>query len=137
MRLLYRCLYLRPPILWLRLGRNEITVDSLLAELEQAHALAVKNEQPSAMIAATMGKARLVGLLPNKHVLTDPDGRPPFTAAAESIGETTRWIRRTLGELRVEVHPGDDEPDDDEQLGDAGRGSLSRPAAPRGAGAQG
>lgn len=44
--------------------RNEITVDTLLDELEEARkaALAAETAQSSAAVSATMGKARLLGL---------------------------------------------------------------------------
>jgi phage terminase small subunit len=44
--------------------RNEVTVDSLIAELEEARtiALGLENPQTSAAINATMGKAKLTGL---------------------------------------------------------------------------
>lgn len=41
--------------------RNEVTVDSLLAELEEARQLALQEGQPSAMVSATMGKAKITG----------------------------------------------------------------------------
>lgn len=44
--------------------RHNVTVDSLIAELEEARqaALAAETPQSSAAVAATMGKAKLVGL---------------------------------------------------------------------------
>lgn len=44
--------------------RHNVTVDSLLAELEEARqkALSAETPQSSAAVAATMGKAKLVGL---------------------------------------------------------------------------
>ena len=44
--------------------RNEITVDTLLDELEEARkaALDADTAQSSAAVSATMGKARLLGL---------------------------------------------------------------------------
>jgi phage terminase small subunit len=43
--------------------RHVITVDDLIAELEEARIMAATGEksQPSAMVAATMGKAKLLG----------------------------------------------------------------------------
>lgn len=43
--------------------RHAITVDDLIAELEEARTLAAGGEkpQPSAMVSATMGKAKLLG----------------------------------------------------------------------------
>ena len=42
--------------------RNEVTVDSLMNELEDARQLAIETKSSSAMTAATLGKARLLGL---------------------------------------------------------------------------
>ena len=43
--------------------RHEISEDSLLEELEQARLAALENQQASAAVAATMGKAKLCGML--------------------------------------------------------------------------
>jgi pyruvoyl-dependent arginine decarboxylase (PvlArgDC) len=43
--------------------RNEVTEDSLIEELEQARLAALEAEQASAAVAATMGKAKVWGLL--------------------------------------------------------------------------
>lgn len=42
--------------------RNEITVDTLLDELEEARQLALDTESPAPAVSATMGKAKLLGL---------------------------------------------------------------------------
>lgn len=47
--------------------KAEVTVDSLMAELEQARQLALKEKQASAAVTATMGKGKLAGLLVEKH----------------------------------------------------------------------
>ncbi|EAS1798047.1 terminase small subunit [Salmonella enterica] len=56
--------------------RHNVTVDSLLAELEEARQKALSAEAPqsSAAVAATMGKAKLVGL--DKQIIdhTSSDG---------------------------------------------------------------
>jgi len=56
--------------------RHNVTVDSLLAELEEARQKALNAETPqsSAAVAATMGKAKLVGL--DKQIVdhTSSDG---------------------------------------------------------------
>lgn len=48
--------------------RNAITVDDLIKELEEARDAALKadNPQSSAAVAATMGKAKLLGMLVDK-----------------------------------------------------------------------
>lgn len=49
--------------------RHNVTVDSLLAELEEARTVAMTSEKPqsAAAVSATMGKARILGL--DKQVL--------------------------------------------------------------------
>ena len=48
--------------------RHEVTVDSLMEELEEARLMAIgaSNPQSAAAVAATMGKAKLAGLLVDK-----------------------------------------------------------------------
>ena len=53
--------------------RHSITVDSLTDELEKARKTAQEAGQASAMVAATMGKAKLHGLLTDKAEVTSPD----------------------------------------------------------------
>lgn len=61
---------LRKPII----KRHNVTVDSLIGELEEARQLALETEQTSAAVGATMGKAKLCGL--DKQVIdhTSSDG---------------------------------------------------------------
>lgn len=58
--------------------RHETTVDDILRELEEARALAAGGDkpQPAAMVAASMGKAKLLGMLTDKTELTGKDGGP-------------------------------------------------------------
>ena len=58
--------------------RHEITVDDLIRELEEARSIAMSGErqQPAAMVAASMGKAKLLGLLMDKTEVTGKDGGP-------------------------------------------------------------
>ena len=53
--------------------RHSITVDSLTDELEKARKTAQKAGQASAMVAATMGKAKLHGLLTDKAQISSPE----------------------------------------------------------------
>ena len=46
--------------------RHNVTIDSLTDELETARTIAVAEKQPSASVSATMGKAKLHGLLVDK-----------------------------------------------------------------------
>lgn len=56
--------------------RHEITVDDLLRELEEARIAASGGEKPqaAAMVAATLGKAKLLGMLTDKTELTGANG---------------------------------------------------------------
>lgn len=47
--------------------RHEITVDDLVAELEEARKLAFETEKAAAAVQATMGKAKLLGLVVDKQ----------------------------------------------------------------------
>ncbi|MCC4588748.1 terminase small subunit [Xanthomonas sp. NCPPB 1067] len=47
--------------------KAEVTVDSLMVELEQARRLALREKQASAAVTATMGKSKLAGLLVEKR----------------------------------------------------------------------
>jgi phage terminase small subunit len=53
--------------------RHSITVDSLTDELEKARKTAQEAGQASAMVAATMGKAKLHGLLTDKAQISSPE----------------------------------------------------------------
>ena len=53
--------------------RHSITIDSLTKELEQARKTAQEAGQASAMVAATMGKAKLHGLLTDKAQISSPE----------------------------------------------------------------
>lgn len=46
--------------------RHNVTIDTLTNELDQARDLAIEAKQPAAMTAATMGKAKLHGLITDK-----------------------------------------------------------------------
>lgn len=48
------------------LKKHEITMQTIAAELEEARQLAMRIEQPSPMVSASMGKAKLYGLITDK-----------------------------------------------------------------------
>ena len=70
---------LREPIL----KRHAITVDDLLAELEEARQLAIGTVSAAPAVAATMGKAKLLGY--DKQLID-------VTSKGESISAPTRII---------------------------------------------
>lgn len=74
--------------------RHNITVDTLLVELEEARKAAFEGERPqvSAAVAATMGKAKLLGLDKQVVELSGKDGGPidlSLKVVFENDGETS------------------------------------------------
>jgi hypothetical protein len=53
-----------------------VTIKSLTDELEEARAIAITEKQSSAAVAATMGKAKLHGLIIEKKQHSGPNGGP-------------------------------------------------------------
>jgi phage terminase small subunit len=56
--------------------RNNVTADDIVRELEEARKLAAEKGQATAMVAATMGKAKISGLLVDRAELTGKNGAP-------------------------------------------------------------
>ncbi len=69
--------------------RHDITVDDLIRELEEARKAALTTEKPqaAAMVAATLGKAKLLGLITDRQEHTGKDGGP-----IETVTRVTRTI---------------------------------------------
>lgn len=63
--------------------RHKITVDDLLAELDEARAMGKATGKAAPMVAATMGKAKLLGL--DKQV-EEADTRPVGKIEIEIVG---------------------------------------------------
>lgn len=61
---------LRKPIM----KRHNLTIDTILAELEEARQLAFQTDKAAAAVSASMGKAKLLGM--DKQIIehTSPDG---------------------------------------------------------------
>jgi len=56
------------------LERHNITVDTITTELDENRQVALEERAPAAAVQATMGKAKLHGLLVDKKELTTPQG---------------------------------------------------------------
>lgn len=69
--------------------RHEITVDSLLLELEEARkaALGAETPQAAAAVGATMGKAKLLGLDKKIVELTGKNGAPIETKSTVKVDQ--------------------------------------------------
>ena len=80
--------------------RAECTVASIIEELEEARGLARNIQQPSPMVAASMGKAKVAGLLVDKSEHTGKDGGPIETASA-SPRELARAVLSMLRDVET------------------------------------
>ena len=82
--------------------RHELTIDDLVAELEEARtaALSAENPQSSAAVSATMGKAKLLGLLVDKQEHTGANGTALIPSAKQM---TTDELKAELEALGVKL----------------------------------
>lgn len=62
----------------IHMNRHIVTVDSITAELEEARQLALTVQAPAPAVSASMGKAKLHGLVTDKAELTGKDGKDLF-----------------------------------------------------------
>lgn len=70
------------------------TVEELLVELEEARVSALEADQPGAAVNATIGKARLLGLLIDRKEVDMVMHRPaPLPTKAIELDEA-EWIRQ-------------------------------------------
>ncbi len=65
--------------------RHMVTVDSLTEELEQARLLALRTDTAAPMVSATLGKAKLHGLLADKVNIGGQKDNPLFGASDDEI----------------------------------------------------
>ena len=127
--------------------RHEVTLDSLVQELEQARVLAMAKEAPSAAIAASMGKAKLLGLILDRAEHSGKDGVPlvpdvPARDVARAIVDILRQARIEGSVDDFDQAEGQEEPDEDPRdldeqpaqglmLGRSGAWGSRAPASPR------
>ena len=80
--------------------RHEVTVDSLLTELEEARLNAQTTKQPGAEISAVMGKAKLTGLLVDRQEIKDVSNMNPeelVQAVRDNLGDEADVVLKALG----------------------------------------
>lgn len=81
--------------------RHDLTVGDLLAELEEARqaALGAENPQSSAAVAATMGKAKILGL--DKQIIdhrsSDGSHGRAISIGADTKPETLEALAKSFG----------------------------------------
>lgn len=76
----------------------DLTIADIIEELEEARqeALSAATPQASAAVAASMGKAKLLGLQPDQNV--NVSGSVAHTVEAAGLSEALGWIKDALGE---------------------------------------
>jgi 2',3'-cyclic-nucleotide 2'-phosphodiesterase (5'-nucleotidase family) len=79
------------------LKRHDVTVDSITAELDESRKLATADKQHSAAISATMGKAKLHGLITDKAEVTGKDGGPIETKSTVTMTPDEAYLRMLNG----------------------------------------
>lgn len=79
--------------------RHEITVDTLLEDLEADRQLAHKAEQSGGAVTATMSKARLLGLVVDRK----ESGAPGEFANMQSVQDVVDLVRRELGDQAADA----------------------------------
>ena len=87
-------------------ARHAVTVERLVRELEEARALAIAKGHSAAAVSATLGKAKLHGLPPDRK------GAPSVNIETMSDDELDAYIRWLESELHMEASGRDAAPDD-------------------------
>jgi len=80
--------------------RHDITIDNIIQKLEKAMDLAEGEKQPSAMIQAALGQAKVCGLIVEKQQTTNIDGASVTELIAilrEALGEDADLVLQRLG----------------------------------------
>ena len=85
-------------------ARHELTQDSIIQELQDAKEESRKKGNTSAMVAAILGKAKVAGLLIDKH--EDVTNRPP-AEVIDSILDNPEAVRAIRERYRVRVESGE------------------------------
>ena len=90
--------------------RHAVTVDDLLHELEQARAaaLAAPTPQSSAAVSATMGKAKMLGLLVDKaEIKAEAEIQEKPQSRVEAIVDSlTKEEEKAITDLAIKTHGG-------------------------------
>lgn len=76
--------------------RHEVTVATITEELQEARTLALQINQPSAAVSASLGKAKLHGLIVDK--VAGDRHSDPISVAMTVSGREVRDIKRALDE---------------------------------------
>jgi hypothetical protein len=77
--------------------RHDYTIDTILNELEDGRQLARATAQPSAAVSASIGKARLLGMIVDRK----ESGAPGEFAALDTVKAILEAARKELGNEAV------------------------------------
>lgn len=78
------------------MAKHNVTVDSLIEELEEARKAALHAETPqaAAAVSATMGKAKLTGLEKSKVEVSGPEGQAFMPTRIEIVAPNVKPVRK-------------------------------------------
>src|SRR5215510_334853 len=82
------------------LARSDVTTEKVLGDLQAAMNLAEDEKQPSSMIQASLGQAKVCGLIVDKHEtrnIEDMDKSQVIQALREALGDKADAVLSTLG----------------------------------------
>jgi phage terminase small subunit len=80
--------------------KAKVSLETLLAELEEARAVAIAEKQTSAAVSATMDKAKLTGLIIEKREHTGRNGGPIQTVDLTKLsGDELDQLESIFGPL--------------------------------------
>lgn len=74
--------------------RSEVTVDSLVAELDEMLQLAIECGNPSAGVSAILGKAKLLGLLVDRAEVATTTRKPAREPTDKTHMTMEEWLRK-------------------------------------------
>jgi len=80
--------------------RHEVTIDTLLTELEEARLNAKTAKQPSSEVSAVMSKAKLTGLLVDRQEIKDVSGMNMdelIQSVRDNLGDDAEMALKALG----------------------------------------
>ena len=93
-------------------ARHEITVDTLVEELDEARVKAMADDKgASAAVGAILGKAKLLGFLTDKHEVSGKDGTP-LMADPPNTRDMARAVIAILNTAKLEDAPDEADADD-------------------------
>jgi phage terminase small subunit len=88
--------------------RNQVTIDNVVDELEEARQVAKQSGNAAAMVSATLGKAKVLGLVVDKQETNTKILTPPvfnFVGVQPLSQYSQEELRAAIKELQEDIKP--------------------------------